>query len=149
MTGTTPAPARTDLPAWAHEWTEAWNTHSGAAVARLLDPEVSYTDMGLGEHFTDPSEVAGFVDAMSRVMSSDFVFHSHAAVEQDGRYALEWTCSGTNDRPDPERGLPATGRPFTLRGLSIGLRRAGRIVENRDYWNLADYLAQIGLMPRS
>jgi limonene-1,2-epoxide hydrolase len=32
-------------------------------------------------------------------------------------------------------------------GVSVGRVRDGRIVENRDYWNLADYLQQVGLMP--
>ena len=48
---------------------------------------------------------------------------------------------------DPEHGLPATGRSYRVPGVSVGRVRDGRIVENRDYWNLADYLQQVGLMP--
>jgi hypothetical protein len=43
--------------------------------------------------------------------------------------------------------FPATGRPFELSVVSIGRMRAGKIVEHKDYWDLTDYLRQVGLMP--
>jgi hypothetical protein len=53
---------------------------------------------------------------------------------------------GTNDRE--RRGIPATGRSFRVRGASIGkLDASGRIVENRDYYNLAEILTQLGILP--
>jgi steroid delta-isomerase-like uncharacterized protein len=62
-------------------------------------------------------------------------------------YAFEWTMSGTNDRADQQRGLPATGEKYEIPGVSIGRLRDGKIVENRSYWDLAGYLRQVGLMP--
>jgi hypothetical protein len=53
---------------------------------------------------------------------------------------------GTNDRE--LRGVPATGRSFRVRGASIGrLDANGRIVANRDYYNLAELLTQLGMVP--
>ena len=61
-------------------------------------------------------------------------------------YANEWVMLGTNDRDVP--GVPATGRSFRVRGASIGkLDASGRIAENRDYYNLAELLTQLGILP--
>ncbi|MGY1809325.1 ester cyclase [Blastococcus sp. SYSU D00669] len=64
-------------------------------------------------------------------------------VAGDG-YAVERVLEGTKDRADPEFGLPATGNRFSLRGVSTGRLRDGRIAENHDCWNMADFLAQLG-----
>ena len=48
----------------------------------------------------------------------------------------------------PLHGVPATGRPFRVRGASIGkLDTNGLIVQNRDYYNLAELLTQLGILP--
>jgi ketosteroid isomerase-like protein len=43
--------------------------------------------------------------------------------------------------------VTSTGRPFALSVVSIGRVRAGKIVAHKDYWDLTDYLRQVGLMP--
>jgi steroid delta-isomerase-like uncharacterized protein len=54
--------------------------------------------------------------------------------------------SGTNT--GDVAGLPATNKPYRIRGVSIGqLDREGKIERNRDYWNMADYLVQVGILP--
>ena len=55
--------------------------------------------------------------------------------------------SGTNDGADPQHGLPATGHRFEIPGVTIGRMRDGKIAENKDYYNLAGYLMQVGLIP--
>jgi ketosteroid isomerase-like protein len=57
--------------------------------------------------------------------------------------------TGTNDRADEARGFPRTGRAFTLHGLSIGRLRDGKVAEDRTYWNMVEYLTQVGLMPEA
>ncbi len=57
------------------------------------------------------------------------------------------SAPGINDRPDQKRGIPSTGKRFEVPGVSIGRLREGKIAENHDYWSLATYLGQIGLMP--
>ena len=44
-------------------------------------------------------------------------------------------------------GVPATGKAFAIRGVSIGVREDGLVLQNHDYWNLAGFLMQVGLMP--
>jgi steroid delta-isomerase-like uncharacterized protein len=62
------------------------------------------------------------------------------------QYALEWEMVGTNT--GEAAGMPATNKPFRIRGVSVGILDAdGKIKHNRDYWNLADYLMQVGILP--
>ena len=42
---------------------------------------------------------------------------------------------------------PATGRPITLRGVSIGTVTAHGLVDtHRDYWDMAALLGQLGML---
>ena len=60
-------------------------------------------------------------------------------------YAKEWVMTGvhTGDMP----GLPATGRNFRIVGAGVGQVRDGKIANATEYWNLADFLSQVGALP--
>lgn len=63
-------------------------------------------------------------------------------VDEDG-YSFEWTVSGV---VNGSFGIfSGDGQAFTIRGISTGVFRVGLIARNRDYWNLADVLRQIGV----
>jgi ketosteroid isomerase-like protein len=42
-------------------------------------------------------------------------------------------------------GLPATGRPFEIRGATVVEFRDGKISRSTDYWSLAEYRRQVGV----
>jgi steroid delta-isomerase-like uncharacterized protein len=124
---------------------DAWNTHDPAAVARYMADDAIYEDVALGRVLHGPSAIAGFVEEATRA-SSDFRFEEVSLFIAGAHYANEWIMSGTNDRD--VQGVPATGRAFRVRGASVGrLDGNGRIVENRDYYNLAEMFAQLGIQP--
>jgi steroid delta-isomerase-like uncharacterized protein len=123
----------------------AWNAHDSAAVARHMADDAIYEDVALGRVLHGPSEIASFVEEATR-SSSDFRFEMVSLFTAGNDYANEWVMLGTNDRE--LRGVPATGRSFRVRGASIGrLDASGRIVENRDYYNLAELLTQLDMLP--
>ena len=122
---------------------DAWNAHDPAAVARHMAASAIYEDVALGRVLHGPSEIAKFVDEATR-SSSDFRFEVVSLFTEGNNYANEWVMLGTNDRALP--GVPATGRSFHVRGASVGtLDSNGLIVENRDYYNLAELLTQLGV----
>ena len=124
---------------------DAWNAHDSAAVASYMADDAVYEDVALGRLLHGPAEIASFVDEATAT-SSDFRFEVVSLFAAGNDYANEWIMLGTNDRGRP--GVPATGRSFHVRGASIGkLDAQGRIVENRDYYNLMELLAQLGLAP--
>lgn len=124
----------------------AWNAHDSASVARYMADDAIYEDVALGRVLHGPSEIASFVEEATR-SSSNFRFEVVSLITAGSDYANEWVMLGTNDRALP--GVPATGRSFHIRGASVGkLDSNGLIVENRDYYNLAELLTQLG-MPRT
>src|SRR5512132_2114118 len=124
---------------------DAWNAHDPEAVARYMADDAIYEDVALGRVLHGRSEIAAFVEEATRA-SSDFRFEQVSLFIAGGDYANEWIMSGTNDRE--VEGVPATGRAFRVRGASIGkLDASGQIVENRDYYNLAELFAQLGIQP--
>jgi steroid delta-isomerase-like uncharacterized protein len=126
---------------------DAWNAHDPAAVAEHMTDDVVYVDLGVNERMDGRSAVREFMGAMETVFSSDYRLDFSRALVDGDSFAAEWTMSGTNDGADPQRGLPATGHRFEIPGVSIGRLRDGKIAENKDYYNLAGYLMQVGLMP--
>ena len=55
---------------------------------------------------------------------------------------VEWVAAGihTGDLP----GLPATNRPFTLRGVTVVVRERGKIIRESLYYDVADLYRQLG-----
>src|SRR5438067_7275122 len=53
----------------------------------------------------------------------------------------EWVATGrhTGDLP----GLPASGRPFTLRGVTVVIREKGKIVREALYYNVSELHSQL------
>lgn len=122
-----------------------WNAQDGSAVAALFSPDGAYHDAALNETLSGREGIEGFVKLAYEEFSSDMTFDKGYAVERPDGYAVEWVMRGTHDRSGPK--LPATGKTFTVPGVSIGEVRDGLIVRNTDYWSLATFLVQAGLMP--
>jgi steroid delta-isomerase-like uncharacterized protein len=132
---------------WMRSYTDAWNAHDVSAVLALMTDDVVWIDTTLGERVEGAAAVRDFLSTLETTLSTDYRMELGPGVSDESTYAFEWTLSGTNDRADPAHGLPATQQRFQIPGVSIGRLRGGRIAENRDYWNLAGYLMQVGLMP--
>ena len=134
-----------DTPNPVQSYTDAWNSHDGSAVAECFSDDAVYAEVTLGERFEGRDAIRQFVDDVSVSLSTDYRITLGQVIVTEDAYAFEWTMSGTNDRPDPRRGLPDTGKRFEFPGVAIGRMRNGKIAENKSYWNLATYLTQLGL----
>ncbi len=129
----------------AEQYLEAWNTHRGDAVAGFMAPEVDFEEVTLGEHLHGAAAVADFVERFTATFSSDYHFELVSELATDTGVAAEWVVSGTHDRDSPA--LPATHRPFTIRGATVARLLDGRISVNRDYWDMAGFLRDVGVLP--
>ena len=124
---------------------DAWNRHAADEIVGFLTHDCTYIDVALGESHTGPSEIRDFVAHVEQAFSSDYQFDSGFGVLSETGYALEWVLRGTHDRSSDQ--LAATGKPFAIRGVSVGEIRDDKIARNTDYWSLAELLMQVGLMP--
>lgn len=63
-------------------------------------------------------------------------------VAHGNQVSAEWVATGTHNGDLP--GMPATGRPFILRGVTVTIREQGKIVREAIYYDLRDLKRQIG-----
>jgi steroid delta-isomerase-like uncharacterized protein len=130
---------------WMADYFDACNSHDGNRVASFMADDVFYEDLALGQVYEGKAAVAAFVQR-SDTFSKDYKFVSVSEQGSGDSYAFEWEMIGTNT--GEAGGLPATNKPYRIRGVSIGtLDSSGKIKHNRDYWNMADYLMQVGILP--
>ena len=125
-------------------WTDALNRHDADAAAAYFAPDADLTNAGTGTH-------AQGRDAIREEFKSYFAMFTDWAVEKtrplsDGTwYAAEWVMTGVHTGDVP--GLPATGRSFRVVGAGVGEVRDGLIVHATEYFNMADLLTQVGILP--
>lgn len=101
--------------------------------------------MAIGKVNRGKKELKDFIVSMC-VDFPDFKFEVKSRFFGGDRAAGEWVMSGTFAHSSIP-GMPATGKSFSLRGASIFEFRKGKISRHCDYWNMASFLQQVGLMP--
>jgi steroid delta-isomerase-like uncharacterized protein len=131
----------TDIKSVVLDWTQAMDRHDPDAYASFVDENCVFTNLGTGERLVGRAAIRqDLVELLGRW--SDLHIDVVNLLICGDAYTKEWVMTGvhTGDLP----GLPATGRPFRIRGAGVGLLRDGKIIDVTEYWNLADFLAQIG-----
>lgn len=123
----------------------AWNAHDVDAILGYFVEDCIYEDVTLSRINRGKAELKAFVDEMFAAFPDFRLDVKDEIVAADGRYATEWTMSGTHEGDLPI--LPATHKPFSVRGASIGELEGERIERNSDYWNVGEFLAQISGAP--
>ena len=73
---------------------------------------------------------------------SDFQLTITNRMVHGNQVSAEWLATGTHSGDLP--GMPATGRPFTLRGITVTVREHGKIVRESIYYDLEHLKRQIG-----
>lgn len=135
--GSGPKPVGTDL--LAREFA-AWNAHDPGKVASFYTADVEYEDVafGLTAHGSDELRkmVAGFftsVPDMKLEIVDSSIDGSHGSVE--------WIFSGT------DIGLFKTGKKFSVRGASRFELKDNKFSRNKDFYDAATIMRQVGVLP--
>jgi steroid delta-isomerase-like uncharacterized protein len=134
----------TDTRSVVLEWTRAMDRHDPDAFAAFMDEDCVFSNTGTGERLVGREamrqDLIGLLERWSELR-----IEVVNLVVMGEWYAKEWVMTGvhTGDLP----GLPATGRPFRILGAGVGRLRDGKIVQVTEYWNLADFLGQVGALP--
>jgi hypothetical protein len=133
---------------------DAWVFHcpaggpdGGEARERLLacmTGDVRYEDVPSGAVF-DGHEGIVEMCAAGYQMSTDLKYEIVSSVTDGRSYAFESVGKSTNTAASGP--IPATGRSFVLRVMSVGDFSDGLVCSHRDYWDLAGFLVQLGVMP--
>ncbi|MEN6317830.1 MAG: ketosteroid isomerase-related protein [Syntrophaceae bacterium] len=120
----------------------AWNSHDTEKVVSFFTDDCVYEDLAFGQIKRGKEELRAFVnDTFAMVPDTNFEVKS-SFISGDG-YAVEWVWSGTHKGNLPW--LPATGKRFSIRGVAVEELKEGKIKRHSDYYNLMDFLKQIGI----
>ena len=118
----------------------AWNLHDPDKVVTFYTEDVVYEDVAYGAVNHGRSELrkfaAGFIEAVPD-LKLEVVWSSI----HNGHGVAEWVLSGT------DKGLYKTGKKFSVRGASVFEMRGGKCLSNKDFYDLATIMRQVGVLP--
>lgn len=118
----------------------AWNAHDPDRVTSFFTEDVLYEDVAFGLKAHGHAELRKMaVDFFTGV--PDFKLEVVRNTSMGNHGSVEWVFSGT------DVGLFKTGKKFSVRGASVYELRGGRFSSNRDYYDSASIMRQVGILP--
>jgi steroid delta-isomerase-like uncharacterized protein len=127
-----------------NDWATAWSSHDTEKVLSLFTDDCVYEDVTFGAINHGKKELRAFADGVFAGVP-DFKVELTARFVAGPQAGMEWVMSGTHKGDFP--GMPATGKRFSIRGVTILELQAGKIRRNSDYWDAANVMRQVGLLP--
>jgi steroid delta-isomerase-like uncharacterized protein len=112
-------------------------------MASFFTEDCVYDNLARGQTYRGKDELKSWAKASFDAIP-DFKIDLTSLFISVDLVACEWIMTGTLSGNSPE--LPATGKSFSVRGATIAQLKDGKIQRNADYWDLATFLRQVGLM---
>jgi steroid delta-isomerase-like uncharacterized protein len=134
-----------DTEKMMNDYLEATNAHDVEKILTFFTDDAVYECTPVGMVSRGKKEIKDFLSSMF-VDFPDFKLEMKLGFNAGERGAGEWVMSGTFAHSS-NPGMPATGKSFSVRGATITEFSGGKISRNTNYWNLASFLQQVGLMP--
>jgi limonene-1,2-epoxide hydrolase len=132
--------AENNLPELVTAWAGAWTGTDPNALAALFTPDATYTDQAIGVTMTGREQIAGWKARTDAVMDGVGITIS-GAHRDDCRIRVEGVYSGHLKGAPTPFAVPIV----TLLDVSGDQISGDQITADRDFYDLADVLAQSGL----
>jgi len=126
--------------AWAKEWVESYSKPD--TLAEMYADDAQFEDVIL-PHKANGKEAIR--KAYASGVDPKYGEHTFAFVSYSGNAdggAVEWTWDGKNMKK--LLSVPAQGKEISTTGVSILTFKNGKIASQRDFWNAAAALRQLG-----
>jgi len=124
----------------AQNWIDGWNSTDPEKLVAAFTAEGVYEDVAFGITKKGSAELRDlhkfFHDAVSGLYVK--LVDSHIS---NGYGTIEWIFGGT------DVDVFKTGKPFSVRGVSVIAVDNGRISRNLDYYDAAAIMRQVGVLP--
>ena len=123
------------------------NRHDAAGYAALFAEDAVLHDPQYGEPLRGRTAIEKDLADMIRAFPDLHITVTNS-IESGNQQATEWTVSGTNEGPIPfpTGEVPATGKKMEFKGSDFSrYNPQGEIAEARRYYDLAGWMAQLGL----
>ena len=125
-------------------WLDALNAHDVEGVLACFTEDAVFTEVGTGQVARGRDELRAMTQGFFATFS-DLHIERTSAVTDGTMLAHEFTMSGVHSGSAP--GFEATGKSFSLPGAIVAQLRDGLISRATEYWNMADLLTQVGVLP--
>ncbi|HEU5433395.1 MAG TPA: ester cyclase [Thermomicrobiales bacterium] len=144
--GATPAASPAPLPPLVAAYGAAWSSHDPEQVASLYVDDARFEEVVAGGAVTsNRAEFTGYLTELFAAFP-DFALSPTGGFAAGDEIGLEWTVTGTY-RGQFGTLPPGAGQRIALRGASMLQIDAGKIWSDREYWDAATLLAQVGALP--
>jgi len=126
------------------QWAVAWSSSEVEKLLPLFTDNVDSEDVTLALANHGSKALQDFAAAtFGSFADIKFELKSRLVAADGERGAMEWVWRGRQTKDLP--GLPATNKPFEVRGATVVEFTNGKISRNSDYWDLATYMKQVEL----
>jgi steroid delta-isomerase-like uncharacterized protein len=127
--------------AWATDWLRRFSGSEPSGLMELYDEDARFEDITLNQAVHGGPALreffGGFMNPAHRRNTFSLIRYSGDA---DGG-AIEWTWTARHSVPFFN--LPAEGKQTHIRGVSVVRFTAGKILEQRDYWDARTVMQQL------
>ena len=128
----------------AKTFIESWNAHDINKLLSLFAENCLYEEVASGRRYSTKEGIEGYAKStLSGVPDSKFEIVTFMADKE--KAMVEWIWKGTNSVGWEEMGIPATGKYFEIRGVSVMLIENNLIRRNSDYWDWDSFITGIGV----
>jgi steroid delta-isomerase-like uncharacterized protein len=128
------------MPGIVDQWASAWSSHDVDRVLRLFIDDCIYEDVPTGSVNVGKDALRDFAEFFFAI-APDLKVELSSRLEAERLAVGEWKMSGTQQGDMPN--LPATHKPFSIRGVSILELQDGKIRRCTDYWDMSAFLKQL------
>jgi steroid delta-isomerase-like uncharacterized protein len=122
----------------------AWASHDIERILAFYSDDCIYEDVVFGKVNHGKEELRAFIKEAFTGFP-DFRVEGKSFFTSGNRICSEWIMSGTHSGNLP--GMPATGKSFSVPGVSVSELKDGKVKQNTDYYDGASLMRQLGLLP--
>jgi len=123
-----------------------WSQHNIDIVDSIFSNDCIYEDVAAKKLLEGKNELKDFLKENFTAIP-DFKAKLTHVISSGNLVACEWIMTGTQTGDFPE--LPAKGKAFSVRGASICLIENNKIKKWTDYYDMFDFLQQLGVVKNS
>jgi len=129
----------------SREISAAFASHDIEKILSLYTDDVVYEDVVVGKTNHGKDELRAFMKDFIGG-APDIKMELKSIIVSGDRFCMEGVFSGTQTGNWAD--YPATGKSFSIRGVSVGELRDGKIKHNTDYYDGASLMQQLGVLPQ-
>ena len=133
----------TDAKQFVENLWAAWNSHDWEKTSLFYTDDCVMEDLP-SRICHGKRELAAYYNDLL-IGYPDLNFAAKSCFSSGNQIATEWMMSGTHTGNSPR--FKATGKRFSIPGVSILEIQGGKITRETDYWNMYSLLQQLGIMP--